>query len=68
MWVNKIATTLFQYIYFCKPLVQMHEIWCTSALLYPECSHLSYSFKFQNVAAPPIKNLVASGRTSFIEI
>lgn len=45
----------------------MHKTWCTSASLYPECSHKKGSFKFQSAATPSSENQ-AKGRVGSSKI
>lgn len=40
----------------------MHEIWRTSAVLYPECIYLGCSLKFQSAVAPPSEDQLWVGR------
>lgn len=43
-WRNITRTTLFHCKYSHNPSARMHEVWCTSAVLYPERNHFSLFF------------------------
>lgn len=57
----------FHYKHFLNHQSKMHKTWCTSASLYPECSHKKGSFKFQSAATPSSENQ-AKGRVGSSKI